>query len=174
MVNTGVIQARNAGVVNISGGSFTLGFPIIAFDVGVVNVFGDDLEITPAPELSGDRLTGILTDGTPIDVEARVIGGGQFNLVGPAEQAAILTEDLISTVVSLNLDKGISNSWDGKLDAAITTLDDLNDNNNVAAVNSLEALVNSIEAQRGKKIPDADADMLIDATVEIIELLNSD
>ena len=43
-----------------------------------------------------------------------------------------------------------------------------------AAINSLEAFINAVEAQRGNKIPEADADTLIAAVQQIIDLLMSD
>jgi hypothetical protein len=53
-------------------------------------------------------------------------------------------------------------------------LEDDNVNNDVAVVNLLEAFINAIEAQYDKKIPAADADALIEAAQEIIELLSSE
>jgi hypothetical protein len=41
----------------------------------------------------------------------------------------------------------------------------------VAAVNALGALINAVEAQRGNKIPEADADVLIADAQHIIDLL---
>ena len=82
-----------------------------------------------------------------------------------------LLENLAQDVVDLNLHSGIENSLDAKLDAALKALDDLNENNDVAAFNSLEAFINAVEAQRGNKIPEADADDLIAAAQQIIDLL---
>ena len=52
-------------------------------------------------------------------------------------------------------------------------MDDSNDKNDGAAVNALQALINSAEAQRGKKISDADADALIDAVNKAISLIGN-
>jgi hypothetical protein len=84
-----------------------------------------------------------------------------------------LLEDLVQAVASLNLQAGISNALDAKLDAARNALDDVNENNDVAAINSLQALINHIEAQRGNKLTDEQADMLIAATLAIIEAIQS-
>lgn len=80
---------------------------------------------------------------------------------------------VITEVLSLNLQQGISNSLDSKLDAVIKALDDANENNDVAAVNALNAFINAVEAQRGGKIPEAEADTLIEAAQQIIDLLNN-
>jgi hypothetical protein len=78
---------------------------------------------------------------------------------------------LIEQVALLNLQHGIANSLDAKLDAAFNALDDVSENNDVAAVNALNAFINAVQAQRGNKIPAAAADALIAAALEIIELL---
>jgi hypothetical protein len=54
------------------------------------------------------------------------------------------------------------------LDAALR---DVNNNNNVAAVNVLNAFINHVNAQRGKALPAAAADALIGAATVIIHLL---
>ncbi|MHC4445016.1 MAG: TolB family protein, partial [Planctomycetota bacterium] len=79
---------------------------------------------------------------------------------------------LIQMVIDLNLQQGIENSLDAKLDAAAQALEDLNENNNLAAINTLQAFINAVQAQRGSKIPEAEADALIAAAREIIDLLS--
>ncbi|MEW5816992.1 MAG: PKD domain-containing protein [Spirochaetota bacterium] len=78
------------------------------------------------------------------------------------------TESLIAVVQTFNLQQGIENSLDAKLSAAIDSLNDLNLNNNVAALNSLQAFINAVNAQRGNQITDAQADALIQEAQEII------
>ena len=73
---------------------------------------------------------------------------------------------------AMSLQKGIANSLQAKLDAATQLLEDINENNDVAAVNLLEAFINAVEAQYSKKISEADADALIAAAQEIIDLLS--
>ncbi|RDH93050.1 MAG: hypothetical protein DIZ79_01725 [endosymbiont of Lamellibrachia luymesi] len=90
--------------------------------------------------------------------------------VPPANMLA----EVIDTIVTLNIQEGLANSLDAKLDAAITALDDVNSDNDVSAVNRLYALISAIEAQRGKKITDTDADLLIAATNAVIEKLLSE
>ena len=82
-------------------------------------------------------------------------------------------EELIAAVISLNLQQGISNSLDAKLGAALNALDDVNTNNDAAAINTLEAFINAVEAQRGGWISVPDADGLIQAAVNIIIMLSS-
>jgi hypothetical protein len=96
--------------------------------------------------------------------------GAYERMPEPAE----LILDLADDVMALNLHKGITNSLEAKLNAALRALEDENENNDIAAINTLEAFINAVEAQRGKKIPEAEADALIAAAQEIIELLSGE
>jgi hypothetical protein len=49
---------------------------------------------------------------------------------------------------------------------------DLKENNDGAAVNALEAFINEVEAQRGNKIPEDEANALIQAVQKIIDMLS--
>jgi hypothetical protein len=84
---------------------------------------------------------------------------------------ALAILDLIDKVAEMNLQQGIDNSLDAKLDAALNALDDINQNNDVAAINSLNAFINAVEAQRDQKITSAQADELIADATDIITLL---
>ena len=74
--------------------------------------------------------------------------------------------------MQLNLSNGLETSLDAKLQAAFRALADINENNNVAAINSLQAFINVVEAQRGQELSDADANTVIAAAQAIIDLLN--
>jgi parallel beta-helix repeat protein len=97
--------------------------------------------------------------------------GGQDNCpLMPTPQTKIV--ELIDTVEVMNLHQGIDNSLDAKLDAAANALDDVNQNNDVAAINSLNAFINAVEAQRDNKITNEQADTLIADANYIITLLS--
>jgi parallel beta-helix repeat protein len=89
-------------------------------------------------------------------------------LGSPIRTPVKLTENLINSVNALNLQHGIENSLDVKLEAAMNALLDITAKNDVAAINSLQAFINAVEAQRGDKITDTEADELIAAAQEII------
>jgi hypothetical protein len=95
-------------------------------------------------------------------------GGFQVFLARSSAQAI---EQVIQNVISLNLQAGIENNLDAKLDAASQALNDVNQNNNVAAINSLQAFIGAVEAQRGKLISVVDADALITVVQAIIAQL---
>ena len=109
-----------------------------------------------------------------IDGNARVIGGridiGAYEFAEPA----FWLDSLVQDVIDLELQKGTENSLLSKLDGALRKLEDDNENNDDAAVNLLQAFISTVEAQSGKKIPEADADVLIEAALEIIELLGDE
>ncbi len=65
----------------------------------------------------------------------------------------------------------LSDGLDVRIKAALGALDDVNDNDNAAAVDSLEALVGAVEALRGNKISEEDAGVLVTAAQQIIDLL---
>jgi hypothetical protein len=97
------------------------------------------------------------------------LDGLGYDYVPPEE----MLEGIINTVIALNLQQGISNSVDAKLQSALQAIDDTNSNNDVAAINSLNAFINAVEAQRGNKISEADADELISAAQALIAVLES-
>ena len=92
-----------------------------------------------------------------------------YNCADPIQ----LLEELAIAVTDLNLQSAISNSLIAQLEAALQVLEDENEQNDVAAVNSLGAFINLVEAQKDKKISAMDANALIAAAQEIINLLES-
>lgn len=82
-----------------------------------------------------------------------------------------MLQNLASKVVQLNINRGISNSWDAKLDAALHALDDANDQNDVASVNALNAFINAVMAQSGSHIDVDEANELIADAEAIIAAL---
>ena len=150
------------------------------WDVNNVWVEGDYHLLDGSPCIdAGDPNYVAGPNETDLDGNPRVVDGdNDGNSVvdmGAYERIPELAElilDLADDVMVLNLHEGITNSLEAKLNAALRALEDENENNDAAAVNTLEAFINAVEAQRGKKIPEAEADALIAAAQEIIELLS--
>jgi hypothetical protein len=80
---------------------------------------------------------------------------------------------LVENITALNLQQGISNSLDAKLQNVSRALEDLNQKNDQSAINSLEAFISEVTAQSGKEISIAEADELISSAQDIIELILS-
>jgi hypothetical protein len=76
--------------------------------------------------------------------------------------------DLPDLVQSLGLHHGTENSLVKKADNACAKF---NEGNIQAAVNILNAFINEVEAQKGKKISEEDATVLIQYVLNVIELL---
>ena len=105
-----------------------------------------------------------------LDLEG-LYGGAVFWTVYVGDIPADSVEYLAEAVDDLGLAQGVENSLNAKLDAAYKKLTDGNDRNDVAAINELGAFINAVEAQRGKKIEEDDADDLIAAAEAIIAVL---
>jgi len=87
------------------------------------------------------------------------------------QSAEILFNSLLDDVSALNLSQTIENSLTSKLENALKSLEKENDG---AAINQLNAFINEVEAQSGKKIPSDDAGALIDKAHMIIGLITGD
>ncbi len=159
-----------ASISDVTLNAFDAAGTLVATVTGLSNVQPD------YPPFSVWDLLGL---AVAEDVITRVtVAGGQYattidditacHSVSPAD----LITALINDVITLDLRNGISISLDAKLDAVMSALDDVNANNDVAAINALEAFINAVEAQSGKQIPEDDADSLIAAAWEIIDILS--
>ena len=110
--------------------------------------------------------------GNPGDNGAAV-DSGSAHVFDLNRDPVSLLQALIDDVQAINLHHGIANSLDAKLDAALGALTDLNQNNDGAAINSLNAFINAVQAQAGKKIAQADADDLIASAQAILAPLQA-
>jgi hypothetical protein len=80
------------------------------------------------------------------------------------------TQDLKSEVSNSPVPQDIKKGLNDKLDAAINAL---NKGNKKAAINILQAFINMVKAQRGKKITNAQADSWIAEAQKIIDSINA-
>jgi len=93
-----------------------------------------------------------------------------FVILQPATpQEAIRT--LIAAVEDMNLQQGIDNSLDAKLEATLGALDALNADQRNDAVSKLHAFIQEVEAQRNKKLTHEQADYLAAEAQRIINLI---
>ena len=92
--------------------------------------------------------------GAPFDRDNGSISGSAYVfklIIDPVFDPVSLTNDLMPQVMTINLQKGISNRFDTKLisSSMLNVLDDVNENNDVEAVNSLKVFIHAVEAQIG-------------------------
>ncbi len=80
-------------------------------------------------------------------------------------------QDLSGVVENFNLQQGIENALDAKLQSAQEALDAANAGQRQDAVNKLEAFINAAEAQRGGKLTNEQADELIAEANRILTVL---
>ena len=105
--------------------------------------------------------------------DAEILGIFQAGVEGTCKTPTQKLQLLASQVMALNLSNGISNALDVKLETAVNALDDLNNHNDIAAINSLNAFVNHVEAQRGSELTDEQANILIESAQAIIAAIES-
>jgi len=89
-----------------------------------------------------------------------------------ANSVTALLQELIETVAEMNLPNGIGRSLHAKLEGALKALADGKANNDVSAINRLNAFINEVEAQRDKKITEEQATALVGKAQAIVDLLN--
>ena len=126
---------------------------------------------TVAMDVDGDFVITWTSDGQ--DVPSHCCDRGVFaqRFMTPTPEQAIL--DLVENVESMNLQQGIDNCIDTKLNNAFESLEALNADQRNDAVNKLYALINAIDAQRGNKLTVEQADFLTEETLKIIDLIES-
>jgi hypothetical protein len=94
-----------------------------------------------------------------------VIVDGYFDNTGPIEN----TQHLIETIETWSLPTGTENTLTSKLSAAINLLNLGNEN---GALHKLDDFISNVEAFRGKKLTDEQADYLVSEAQKIIGFIN--
>lgn len=110
-------------------------------------------------------------DGVP-DVYDQCPANPDRAIAGPdgcSETPSDMINNLTDALNSLGIDHGTQNSLDSKLAAALSSF---SDNHNNTAINQLNAFINEVNAQAGKKISHADADQLIADAQNIINAIS--
>ena len=146
----------------------------------VVQVAIDDIDVSLLQEVEEDDVIYIYAPltGRTYGGEDIVEGWDEIIIVPPetdsdgnsgevdGSEIIEAIEDLIENIQEMNLPEGIENSLVSKLENAIQSVYRGRHN---AASNQLEAFINEVEAQRGKKITEEQADELIADAQSIID-----
>ena len=120
----------------------------------------------------GQRWVNITTS---LDTTANIICGITTSFSDFALMTEPTIQDLINLVENLNLQQGIQNSLDAKLQRVQDALAAERNNNQVEATNALTAFVSEVEAQRGNKLTIDQADHLhsfADNLIKIVQGVN--
>ena len=94
-------------------------------------------------------------------------GGDDGNGDVPGEPIAVL-HALIDLLPELQIPEVLQDQLGQRLLGAVDKLEDQNPDNDVSATNKLEAFIDAVEAQSGKRIPQADADALVESALGVI------
>jgi hypothetical protein len=160
-------------IINIEGDAATAAGGDARIEIGLSYIFAGNTFIDDALSNYPFNPNDVLLDLFFI-AEEDFFGDDIYSAVGqldsppPDKQIS----DLANLIMEINLNAGISNSLDGKLDTALGALDDTNTKNDGAALNSMYAFCSSLSAQRGKKLSDDQAGQLIAAANGIIASLD--
>lgn len=169
--NTGWMTINYSCIQGWTGSPDPTGVGNIADDP----LFAEDCRLSAGSPCidAGDNSAPGLAD-TDIEGNPRIIGPaadmGAYEFQEPLEYAAAETEQLAEKLETLDLPAGTASSLASKLENAVASMEQGQTN---AAINKLEAFIHEVEAQRGKKIVEAEADALIAAAQAIIVLLLS-
>ena len=153
---------------------------VIAFESRTVLGAAGDIYIYVIATNTLFRVTDTFEDDTLSDVtvlptgEVRVVWAandgsfGDYNIHArtftvPLGSVVDTIPELIALVESFNLQRGISNSLDAKLDNAQKALDRARAGDTGSACHLMDAFVNEVNAQEGHELTDAQADRLRDA-----------
>jgi hypothetical protein len=79
-----------------------------------------------------------------------------------------MLEELITLLPELGLSRGLANVLNAKLTGVLNSVTASNAQKRNDALNKLQAILNSVDAQRGKKIDEPTADLLADVILAII------
>jgi hypothetical protein len=104
----------------------------------------------------------ILETPCPAGTTSDGLGNTSCHVISPAEQI----HNLINTVNEMNLSYGMSTSLVAKLN---TVIDSLSKGNCISATNELNAFINEVNAQSGKKISQAQANSLLSGAKNILD-----
>lgn len=98
-------------------------------------------------------------------------GDGRWEYGDPGSDIAATGAALLAFIEEMGLPQGVENSLVSKLENAIDSMEKGQYN---AAANQLNAFINQVEAQRGKKIKEEKANALITAAQSIIDNISID
>ena len=151
-----------------------IGVKLIPSDGTVLPVFYDSSTLEMALSVTYDSQGSLYMTGYTSTWDAlgsRYLLSYQTLKYSSESELCITVDDLIDLLDGLDIDSnGIVNSLGSKLEKA---LDKYIEGNNATAINILEAFINALEAQSGKKVDSDIAELLIENASSVIQALES-
>lgn len=114
---------------------------------------------------------GWIDSTTSLDTDNNVICGTVTSFSEFTIMAQPAIQDLINRVEEMNLQQGIENSLDAKLQRAQDAQNAESNNSVTEAINALEAFINEVEAQRDIKLINGQADELQSFSNNLIKIV---
>lgn len=115
---------------------------------------------------------GWVNTTTSLDTTNNIICGITTNFSEFTIMTEPETQGLVDKVEELNLQQGIQNSLDAKLQRALNAESaEANNNNNTKIINALGAFINEVEAQKGNKLTNDQADELHSFADNLIKII---
>jgi len=124
------------------------------------NIASEKYAILEATTLAGDQVE------VSINIDTFYV-----DPVGCGATIEELIAELMAFVVTLNLQVGIENSLDIKLQLILDTLADLQGNNFNSMVAKLEAFIHEVEEQSGTNISEEDANYMLEIAQQILKMI---
>ncbi len=186
-----VLSSGNTAITTSQTGNqpptgFRLGNPPTYYNISTTAVFSGNVQVCidyTSLEFHGnennlklmhyDPTAGWTNITTSLDTVNNILCGNTASFSDFAIMTAPTIQDLIDKVQEMNLHQGIENSLDAKLQSAQEALNANNNGNSSTALNKLNSFINEVEAQRGNKISNSQADELHYFASNLIKLIQN-
>jgi hypothetical protein len=184
-----VTSSGNTAITSSASGSqpptgFRLGNPPTYYNISTTATFTGNVEVC----ITYDQATiqgaenqlklmhftpaeGWTNTTTSLDTNANIICGITTSFSDFAVMTAPTIGDLIVRVEEMNLHQGIENSLDAKLAAAQDAINANNNGQYQTAISKLNSFITEVEAQRGNKLTNSQADELHAFAINLINLI---